>query len=70
MITNELTGKTRYRVQKRFLKPPLIVVQVEIRKRGTTYVLSGYSAYSKEIDYFLWKDATIEHLSMLKERGV
>jgi hypothetical protein len=68
MITNELTGKTRYRVQKRFLKPPLIIVQVEIHKKGTTYLSSGYYGYSQEVNYFVWEDATLENLSMLKER--
>jgi len=69
MISNELTGKTSYRVQKRFLKPPLIIVQVEIRKRGTTFSGTWFT-YPKEIDYFVWEDAKIEHLSILKERGV
>ena len=68
MIATKLTGRTRHRVHTRWLKPPLIVVQVEFYKKGTAPLWNSHYAYSEEVDYFVWKDATLEDLSMMKAR--
>ncbi|RWI35504.1 hypothetical protein [Mesorhizobium sp.] len=48
------TGKRRYREQKRFLRPSLLVLQVEYRDRE--YDPWGGFAVNR------WRDATVEDL--------
>lgn len=51
---NMLTGKRRYREQKRFLRPSLLVLQVEYRYREVD-AWGGFPALG-------WRDAGVEDL--------
>jgi hypothetical protein len=48
------TGRTRYRVQKRLFRQPLLILQVEIR--NTTYTA---------LDIRWWQDAQLQDISMV-----
>jgi hypothetical protein len=64
MISYQLTGKARYRVHTRWFKPPLIVMQVEIHRKG--YELTdSYGGTTQDFDDYIWRDARLEDLKLV-----
>lgn len=64
-MTTELTGRTRFRSQKRFLRSSLIVFQVEERiEWGYSYdpIDGGNMPGGSRTE---WRDARLEDLSIL-----
>jgi len=59
MTKTKLTGVTRYRVQNRFLRSPVLVLQVEYTVKGFEHV---YYCSTNSVDYIGWRDATVEDL--------
>jgi len=52
-----MTGRKRYRVLKRFLRSPVLVLQVEVREMVLDR--TGYGEYESR-----WVDARVEHLTV------
>ena len=65
MITYQLTGKTRYRMESRWFKKPLIVVQVEIHRKGWE-VMDSYGGMTQDFDDHIWRDARLEDLKFCR----
>tara|TARA_R110000868_G_scaffold198464_1_gene444754 strand:- start:121 stop:330 length:210 start_codon:yes stop_codon:yes gene_type:complete len=65
MITYQLTGKKRYRIETRWLKKPLIVVQVEIHRKGYE-VMDSYGGMTQDFDDYIWRDARLEDLEFAR----
>jgi hypothetical protein len=63
MIEEELTGRTGYRIQKRFLRPTLVVLQVEVRQYGYYMVNSGGRVESEDVDRTYYRDATVQDIT-------
>ena len=63
MITYKLTGKSRYRIETRWFKKPLIVVQVEVHRKGSEPT-DSYGNWSIEFDDYIWRDARLEDLKL------
>jgi hypothetical protein len=59
----ELTGRTRHRALKRWLKPTLLVLQVEERTHG--WHIDRYGL-SQEIDRKDWRDADVRDFWLMK----
>lgn len=66
MITTKLTGNTRYRVQPRLWKTPLLVLQVELNDSG--YCVDDSYGSGRNIDYTYWVDASVEHLGVFNSK--
>ena len=63
MIACKLTGNTRYRIQIRWFRSPLIVLQVQVHKKG--YELTdSYPGSVIDVDEYVWRDAKLEDLKM------
>lgn len=60
MTKTKLTGMTRHRVQNRFLRSPVLVLQVEYTVKGFEHDSYGST---RDIDYIDWRDATVEDLT-------
>jgi hypothetical protein len=65
MISYQLTGKTRYRVETRWFKKPLLVVQVEIHRKGSE-VTDSYGNWTLDFDDYIWRDAKLEDLKFAR----
>lgn len=63
MITESLTGKIRYRTHTRFLRRPLLVLQVEVRYTGIRERMD----VDREVNYTDWRDATSADLTPTPE---
>mgnify|MGYP001092263400 CR=1 FL=1 len=61
-----ITGRTRHRLQKRFMDTTLLVLQIEKRTLGVDYSQDVAGGIGKDIDSISWYDATIEDLQELK----
>lgn len=64
-VTHTYTGNTRYRVEQRLFRKPLLVLQVEIRVKGESSVPT-YRRGFKEINCTFWRDAQLEDLRVIK----
>lgn len=60
IITSKLTGKTRYRSVKRFMREPLLVLEVEVTIVALTEPM--YDCTPEEVEYEYWRDATFEDI--------
>lgn len=60
-MTHTKTGNTRYRIQKRWFAEPLLVLQIEIHRKGYEVVDSYGTSFDRD-DCF-WRDATIQDIS-------
>ena len=63
MIEEHLTGRTGYRIQPRFLRSPLVVLQVEVRQHGYYMVNMGGRVESEDVDNTFYRDATVEDIT-------
>ena len=58
-MSETLTGNTQCRIQKRFFREPLLVLQVEVRREGyDPDSCAGYYYYT------VWRDAKAEDLPL------
>lgn len=55
------TGNRRYRVLNRLFREPVLVLQLEWRRKGKRF--GSYSIRGIEFDVLVWYDATVEHLT-------
>ena len=60
MITETLTGRTRVRVQRRFLRRDLLVLQVEYERTG--HEIDGWGG-TDIINIRNWRDACVEDIT-------
>ena len=65
MISYQLTGKTRYRVETRWFKNPLLVVQVEVHRKGSE-VTDSHGNWTLDFDDYIWRDAKLEDLKFAR----
>lgn len=66
--TKTLTGRTRYRIQTRWFRKPLLVLQVEVHTEGVTYDHSNpYDYDGRPYVHDAYRDATVEDLQLLNE---
>lgn len=64
MITRTLTGNTRCRVVARLFRDPLLVLQVEVHRKG--YEVCGpYGETTMDFDDYVWRDAKLEDLKVV-----
>jgi hypothetical protein len=63
MTNTKLTGVTRYRVQNRFLRSSVLVLQVEYTVKGFEH---DSFCSTNDVDYIGWRDATVEDLTSLR----
>lgn len=61
MLTYTKTGAMRYRVHKPLFGAPLLVLQIEIHRKGFEVMDSYGSSFDRD-DTF-WRDATVEDIS-------
>ena len=66
MISYQLTGKIRHRIETRWFKKPLLVLQVEIHRKGSG-VMDSNGGRTLDFDDYIWRDARLEDLEF--ERG-
>lgn len=59
----ELTGNKRYRTLHRCFRKPLLILQVEERRRGTTEG-DCYGRYGHDYYNIIWRDATPKDLTI------
>lgn len=59
--TVTLTGRRRYRIQRRWFRAPLLVLQVEERRCGYTDDAHGLGRRYSSIQ---WRDARVEDLTL------
>lgn len=63
-LTERHTGKTRFRALKRFLRKPIMVLQVEVEKRWP----GGVDPYDMQPHDGMvrveWRDATLEDMTV------
>lgn len=57
MVTETLTGRTRVRPLKRWFRAPLLIMQVEVHRKGTIVDSRGES---DAVDFTEWRDAVVE----------
>ena len=57
----ELTGRTQYRVQYRWLRKPLVVLQLE---EHHTWYLSDENGLGHDFDYCSWRDAEVGDVTL------
>lgn len=61
-VTRTKTGAKRHRVETRWFRPPLVVLQVEWLAKG--YTLDWlYADMSSDVDYKYWRDAQVEDIT-------
>ena len=66
MIAIKLTGNTRYRIETRWFKEPLVVLQVEVHRKGYE-TLDAYGYYeTRDVDECIWRDARLQDLKVMK----
>jgi hypothetical protein len=56
-VTATLTGRTRYRVERRWFRAPLVVLQVEKRGWVTTHLFGHHNDSKAQV---FWEDAKPE----------
>jgi hypothetical protein len=61
MMSEILTGRTRYRIESRIIRSDLIVLQVEVSNR--TRFIDHYGG-SSFVESKHWRDATLEDLNI------
>lgn len=61
-MQRRLTGKIRYREQKRLFRSGVLVLQVEETIKNTRVVFSGSRLDEEEYEYTEWRDAKITDL--------
>lgn len=66
MTLGELTGRTRYRVQERLMREPLLVLQVEWEMKVGDYEDSPLAGSTSRG----WRDARLEDFRRLKVNSV
>jgi hypothetical protein len=72
MITVKLTGRTQHRLQTRWFGSPLLVLQVEENRSGSTEEMieqDGGWTPSFQVNDTYWRDAKTEDLSTLYNTG-
>ena len=58
-MSETLTGNTRCRIQKRLFREPLLVLQVEVQRKGyDPDSCAGYYSYT------VWRDTKVEDLHL------
>ena len=62
MNTKTLTGRTRYRYHTRWLRQPLLVLQVEVRHQGASIQNMGNRVEEVPYDFTTWEDAQADDL--------
>ena len=60
-MSETFTGNTRCRIQKRLFREPLLVLQVEVRRKGYDPDLDSCAGY---YDYTDWRDTKVEDLPL------
>lgn len=63
MIRDNLTGRKRVRSQKRLLRAPVLVLQVEVRTAGYEVDSQGGG---RDLDFTWWRDARIEDIGEVR----
>jgi hypothetical protein len=69
-MTKTLTGKTRFVIVYRWFRKPLVVIQVEERKRGQNFYYDPHGTDIEPYDYTYWRNATPEDIFDLKCGGI
>ena len=62
-MSETLTGNTRCRIQKRLFREPLLVLQVEVRRKGCDPD-SDSDSCAGYYDYTDWRDIKVEDLPL------
>ena len=65
MIKRTLTGNYRHRVETRWFRKPLLVLQAEVHCKGYT-LGDAYPGDTRDVDEFVWQDAGLENLKVFK----
>ena len=65
MTKTTLTGKRRHRIKARWLRVPILVLQVETHTTGYDIELNGGVIDSLNVNYFSWRDANLEDISTM-----
>ena len=61
-VTHTKTGAKRHRVETRWFRAPLVVLQVELHAKG--YSFDGpYAGMGRDVDYKYWRDAQVEDIT-------
>lgn len=65
-IVKTLTGRTRYRILTRWVKEPVLVLQVEEHATGVHYSQNDIDCRGLTVDRTYWRDASIEDMTTEK----
>jgi hypothetical protein len=60
-VKHTKTGAERYRVEARWFRSPLLVLQVEIHAKG--YEPSNPYGFGHDVDHCYWRDAQIQDIT-------
>lgn len=55
------TGRKRLRTKERLLRDPLLVLQVEIREKGTYLDRHGFT---QDVNRTFWRDARVQDMTI------
>ncbi len=62
-MKHKLTGEKRYRAQHRLFKTDLVVLQVEVNKKGWYTALVGGVVDTVDVDENYWRDARVRDIT-------
>jgi len=60
-VTHTKTGAKRHRVETRWFRQPLVVLQIEWHAKG--YSPGPYINTGHDVDYKYWRDAQVEDIT-------
>ena len=56
------TGATRHRVETRWFRKPLVVLQIEVHAKGNEVLDHPYYTV-KDVDHRYWRDAQVQDIT-------
>jgi hypothetical protein len=64
MTNIRLTGRTRFRAQRRLFRSPVLVLQVEWHEWGTHYSPDPGDIHGTDVNRVYWTDARVEDMGV------
>jgi hypothetical protein len=61
-VTHTKTGAKRHRVETRWFRKPLVVLQVEVHAKGYEVLAHPYGM-GQDVDHRYWRDAQVQDIT-------
>jgi hypothetical protein len=66
-VTHTKTGAKRHRVETRWFRKPLVVLQVEVHAKGYDPGFGLPYPMGTDVDYHYWRDAQVQDITEEKK---